>query len=86
MGWPSAIAPPFTFTLLQSNQLLAVGQGLGRERLVDFDEVEVVDFHIEDLEEILDREDRTVEEHLRLGTAGRVRGHRASGFRPFALA
>ena len=45
-GWPSAIAPPCTFNLSGSTpRSRAEGQHLGRECLVDLDEVHVVDRH-----------------------------------------
>ena len=48
MGWPSAIAPPLTLTLRPVEaQLAAVGQDLRRERLVDLDQVERVDGHLD---------------------------------------
>ena len=43
-GWPSAIAPPFTFTFSRSRPSSRIdGEALRRERLVELDEVELAD-------------------------------------------
>jgi hypothetical protein len=45
-GWPTAIAPPLTFSFSIGMPSLLVGRDhLGREGLVDLDEVHVVDGH-----------------------------------------
>ena len=46
IGWPSAMAPPFTLTLSQSHSSdLAVGDGLCGERLVHLHQVDVAQRH-----------------------------------------
>ena len=67
IGWPSAIAPPFTLTFDQSKPELApVGEGLGGERLVDLDEVERLDRQLDPVEQAADAGDRGEEQPLRL--------------------
>ena len=45
-GWPRAMAPPLTLSLSQSDaEVLGRRDDLGGERLVDLDEVDVVDGH-----------------------------------------
>ena len=45
-GWPSAIAPPFTFVLFAVEaELLLDGEVLRRERLVDLEQIDVADLH-----------------------------------------
>ena len=45
-GWPTAIAPPLTFSLGHVNAKVPVGRDhLGGECLVDLDQVDVVDGH-----------------------------------------
>ncbi len=60
-GWPSAMAPPFGFTLLgvvAQAQLAQHGQRLGGKRLVELDRVEVADRHAELGQQLLRRRHR----------------------------
>ena len=67
IGWPSAIAPPLTLTFDPVEaELAAVGQRLGGERLVDLDEVERLDRHLDPVEQAADALDRGEEQPLRL--------------------
>ena len=44
-GWPTAMAPPFTFKLAVTAKIGIGGDDLGRERLVDLHQVDVGDGH-----------------------------------------
>ncbi len=56
IGWPSAIAPPLTLTIAGSTPSWFVdGDADRRERLVDFDQVEVGDGHVRLAERVVDR-------------------------------
>jgi hypothetical protein len=87
-GCPTAMAPPFTFSRsqLDAQLLMADGTHLGRERLVDLDQVDVADRHAGDLEcqRLADRLDRAEAHDLR--RRGRTLADddtiRASGVRP----
>ena len=66
MGWPSAIAPPLTLTFDQSKpSSRPSASDLRRERLVDLDQVERLDRHLDLGEQLLDALDRGEEEPLR---------------------
>ncbi len=66
-GWPRAIAPPFTFSFsIGIPRCLRRRDHLRRERLVDLDEVHVVDRHPGALESLTARPDRSEPHDLRV--------------------
>ncbi len=70
IGWPRAIAPPETFTRLRIEADVADDcDGLGCERLVELDEVDVGEGEARALERLRDRERRRVAHHLGLDAA-----------------
>ena len=59
IGWPSAIAPPLTFSFSERNRLVAQHrEHLRRERLVQLDEIEVVQRQTGALEQLPHRRHR----------------------------
>ena len=74
MGCPSAIEPPFTFSLAASKAELAVaGEDLGGEGLVQLDEVVVARLAAEALHQRAGRRDGTEAHDLRIDPGRRVR-------------
>ena len=72
-GWPSAIAPPLTLTRSMSGLELALPGGDDRrERLVDLEQVDVVDRHPVALEELPRRRDRAGEHDHRVDADRRL--------------
>ena len=73
IGWPSAIAPPFTFTRRRIQpKRVAVGQRLGGKRLVRLDEVEVADRRLLLRQQVPHGADGREEQVLRMHRAGRI--------------
>src|SRR6476646_5152247 len=64
-GWPRAIAPPNGLSLSSDPEIVAARHDLRRERLVDLDDVDVVDRHPGLLEQRADRGDRAEAHDLR---------------------
>ena len=69
-GWPRAMAPPWTLSLSAGDaELPGRGDDLGGERLVDLDQVDVVDGHAGPAERLAAGLDRS--EAHDLGVEGR---------------
>ena len=74
IGWPSAIAPPLTLTSPQSQpSVLPFASDLRRERLVHLEQVVVVQGRAGLLQQLLDRQDRRVEQPERIARRRGVR-------------
>ena len=73
-GWPSAIAPPLTLRRRRiDRQLAQAGDRLRGERLVELDEVDLLERQAGHLQDFSDRRHRSDAEALGLDTRGRER-------------
>ena len=73
-GWPSAIAPPLTFSRSGSiGSSLQAGEHLRGERLVQLDEVDLIERQPGQLQHLPDRRHRADAEALGLDAGGRER-------------
>ena len=70
-GWPSAMAPPLTLTIVGIESRGADhGEGLGGEGFVEFDDADVVELQSGERERFRDRDHRTDAHDLRRDSGG----------------